>query len=653
METTVKHIADFYDEYPMCIGDIEVETRFGYKTIQFADITSYDSEVIEIITSSDKKIYVSPEHRFFGRDSWINVKELKILSEMLTRDGYEKVKTISIQADEEDLYDLQVAEVHEYYSNDIVSHNSTMLDSIAFALYGKPLRKITKPQLLNSINQKELLVELEFSISKDEYLIRRGMKPNVFEIWKNNILVNQDAASKDYQQYLEENVLKLNYKSFTQIVILGSATYVPFMDLTPAIRREVIEDLLDIQIFSTMNILLKEKISASKVSIDENKHEIELVKTKIDSAKENSNSIRQLKEVEVIKIKEKIKEQLEILETEASIIETLEKDIAELLPGISDKSTIKTKIDTYKKLKSDLEYNKNLFEKELLFYHDNDNCPACKQGIDTTFKDHIVEEKEIKKLELETGLLKIKINIDKLNTKLDEISKIEDNIHKLQLEAVDHKSHIKYAKNTLVSCKKDLDYAQQEVKEVDTSKIIAYNNTLEKVQQEQILLFDARETFAVAAAMLKDTGIKTQIIKQYTPIINKLINKYLSAFELFVDFQLDENFNEVIKSRFRDTFSYASFSEGEKLRINLAVLLTWRAVAKLRNSASTNLMVLDEILDGSLDSVGVENLIDTIKTLNSDDNVFLISHRNDSFAEKFDSYIRFEKVKNFSRIADK
>lgn len=529
---------------------------------------------------------------------------------------------------------------------------STILDAIVFALYGKSHRKINKNQILNTVNAKELLVELEFSIESSSYLIRRGLKPNIFEIWKNKILINQDAASRDYQVYLEENILKLNYKSFCQIAILGSATYVPFMDLTPGARREIIEDLLDIQIFSTMNILLKEKISLLKTTIEETKFKLELTTSKIESAKENSDSIRKLREVEVTKIKEKIKDQIIKLDEEIIIIDKLESSVTEYLTTIEDKAVLKKKFETYKNLKTDLEYKKTAFEKELIFYHNHDNCPTCKQGIGVDFKSHIVIEKEEKKLELETAAAKIKSNLDKFTARLDEISGIEDKINKLHLEIGDHKAQVRYLKSTLQSCKTDLENAQKDVKEVDITKIKEYNKLLTEIQTEQNELLDQRETLGVAAAMLKDTGIKTQIIKQYTPIINKLINKYLSAFELFVDFQLDDNFNEVIKSRFRDTFSYSSFSEGEKLRISLAILLAWRSVAKLRNSASTNLLLMDEVLDGSLDTLGVENLIDTLKTLNSDDNVFLISHRGDSFGEKFDSHIQFEKVKNFSRIKE-
>jgi DNA repair exonuclease SbcCD ATPase subunit len=531
------------------------------------------------------------------------------------------------------------------------SGKSTILDAIVFALYNKPFRKINKPQLMNTINQKELLVELEFSVGGNEYLIRRGMRPGVFEIWKNEELVNQDAASRDYQEYLEQNILKMNFKSFNQIVILGSATYVPFMELSAGARREIIEDLLDIQVFSTMNILLKERISENKNKISENNYQIELVKSKIESAKEHSDSIRKIKELEANKIREKIQEHIDKIEKEKQEIERIEMIIGELIATIQDKASMKKKLEKAKSIRLDLASAKRSFEKELVFYHDNDNCPTCKQGIDHDFKSNMVGEKTHKKQEIETGLTQIDEKITEYETRIDEISNVEDQIQKHNLQIGEHRAQVKMSISALNSYKKDLEAAEKEVEEVDLSKLKEYIKSLKSLQRDQTDLFDRREVLGVAAAMLKDGGIKTRIIRQYIPVMNKLINKYLAAFDLFVDFQLDENFNEVIKSRFRDTFSYASFSEGEKLRITLSIMLAWRAVAKLRNSVSTNLLIMDETLDGALDGSGIENLIDTLHSLNSNDNIFVISHRGEQFGEKFEWHIRFEKVKNFSQLA--
>jgi DNA repair exonuclease SbcCD ATPase subunit len=531
------------------------------------------------------------------------------------------------------------------------SGKSTLLDAITFGLYGKPFRKINKPQLINSINTKELVVEVEFTVSGNEYLIRRGIKPAIFEILRNGELVNQDAATRDYQAYLEQNILGLNYKSFNQVVVLGSATYVPFMELPAHQRREIIEDLLDIQVFSTMNILLKDRSNLNRETITENNYQIDLIKSKIESAVEHNDSIRKIRESEVNKIREKMQEHIDRIEEEKTAIEAVETTIQNLIETISDKASVKKKLDSAKSIRVELESTLRSYKKELNFYHDNDSCPTCKQGIAHDFKETIITEKDKKSSEIVSSMEELSEKINALETRIEEISSVEDEIQKRNLKIGEHRAQIKMSMNALKSFKSELDAAEKEVEEVDTSKLEEYNGTLKTLQSEQTRLFDERETLGVVNAMLKDGGIKTRIIRQYIPVMNKLINKYLSAFELFVDFHLDENFNEVIKSRFRDAFSYASFSEGEKLRITLSIMLSWRAVAKLRNSVSTNLLILDETLDGAMDGTGVENLIDTLHNLNNNDNIFVISHRGEQFGDKFDSHIRFEKVKNFSQIA--
>jgi len=531
------------------------------------------------------------------------------------------------------------------------SGKSTLLDAIVFGLYGKAFRKVNKNQLINSINGRETVVEIRFQVGLNNYMIRRGIKPTIFEIWKNNELVNQDAAARDYQTYLEQNILNLNYKSFNQIVVLGSATYVPFMELPAHTRRDIIEDLLDIQVFSTMNLLLKDRISDNKDQITENGYQIDLTKSKLESAKEHNASIRKIREDEVIKIREKMTKHIEKIEKEKEEIELIQTQIEELIQTISDKQSVKGKIDKANKLKRDLEIALSNHNKELSFYHDNDNCPTCKQGIEHTFKENIVTEKSKKVEELTNGIAELSDKINEYENRMNEISSVEDELANHNLIIGDHRATIKMSMNALNSYKKELVQAEEEVEAVDTSKLEEYTNNLEESKNLQQQLFEDKEVLNVVQTMLRDGGIKTRIIRQYIPVMNKLINKYLGAFDLFVDFQLDENFNEIIKSRFRDTFSYASFSEGEKLRITLSIMLAWRSVAKLRNSVSTNLLLLDETLDGALDSVGIENLIDTLHNLNSDDNIFVISHRGHQFGDKFDNHIRFQKIKNFSEIS--
>lgn len=530
---------------------------------------------------------------------------------------------------------------------------STLIEAIVFVLFGKSFRRINKPQLINSINQKELLVELYFNIASDLYLIRRGMKPNVFEIWKNNELLNKDAASRDYQLYLEQNIIKMSFKSFTQIVILGSATYVPFMELPTGQRREIIEDLLDIQVFSTMNILLKERIAENKALITENNYQIELVKTKIDAAKDHNEEIERIKKTEVEKIKQRIAENLEKLELEKAETGKYETEINSLSETISDKAKSKKSYEKMKNLLYELETKQRDYRNEIEFYSNHDNCPTCKQGILHDFKTHIVSEREDKTQELSEGILQLKGKLSETETRLEEISDIEDEIQKLHGKANEHRVQIKMIMSQMKGYKKDLENAEKEVEEIDQSKILDFTNQLKDKQQEQTELYEKRETLGIVASMLKDGGIKTSIIRTYIPIMNKLINQYLSEFELFVDFNLDENFNETIKSRFRDAFSFASFSEGEKMRISLSIMFTWRAIAKLRNSVSTNLLILDETLDGPSDADGVESLIDILHKTHANDNIFVISHRGSAFQDKFENHIRFEKLKNFTVLAQK
>ena len=528
---------------------------------------------------------------------------------------------------------------------------STMLDALTFALYGKPFRKINKNQLTNSVNGKGLEVEAFFSISGNSYVIKRGIKPVKFEVWKNNELLNQDAAARDYQTYLEEQILKLNYKSFGQVVVLGSSTFIPFMQLKAGERRDIIEDLLDIQIFTTMNTLLKDRVSDNKAEISDIKYQIDLIENKIDSAKTHNASSRKIKETEVGKLKEKLKEQVAFVEEQQGIMDSVLDEIEELNSSIGDKAEQKKKLAEFQELNHDLTTRLNKLRKDVEFYQNHDNCPTCKQGIEHEFKEETIESSRSKATEIETAKEEIGHKSVVVDERLCAIDLVEDTISEKNISVSEHRANVKIGMNTCKSIKKELDGAQQEVEEIDTSDIKQLEAELVNHHESQTELFDHKEILAVVASMLKDGGIKTRIIKQYVPVMNKLINKYLSAMDFFVQFELDENFNETIKSRFRDEFSYSSFSEGEKLRIDLALLFTWRAVSKLRNSVSTNLLIMDEIMDSSLDSAGTEEFLKIIEELTADSNIFIISHKGDQLYDKFHSVIKFEKVKNFSRIA--
>jgi DNA repair exonuclease SbcCD ATPase subunit len=530
------------------------------------------------------------------------------------------------------------------------SGKSTLLDAIVFGLYGRPFRNINKAQLVNSINNKELIVELYFAAGGDKYKISRGIKPNFFEIWKNGAMINQDASVRDYQGFLEDDILGINFKAFNQIVVLGSATYIPFMELRAYQRREIIEDLLDIQVFSVMGTLAKERMSAIKTDITDNKYDIEIVESKISSQQESDQAIRNLKSIEVDKIKEKMSSHIDEIETKNSTIDAQDEIIKVLYDDISDKPEEKKKFQEATEKRAELERSRVAFEKELSFYEHNDDCPTCKQGIAPNFKQEQIIDKNQQKANIEKGLVDITQVIAKHQTRLGSISKIEEQIQSVNFKISDIRAEIKMSKNALLSYKMELDNAQKEVAEIDTSKLENLQNRIDKLIARRTELLDEHEVLNIVQIILRDGGIKAKIISQYIPVINKLINKYLAAFDLFVDFQLDEEFNEVIRSRFRDKFTYASFSEGEKLRITLSIMLAWRSVAKLRSSVSTNLLILDETLDGALDGVGIESLIETLHGLNNDDNIFVISHRGDQFAEKFENNLKFEKIKNFSEL---
>ena len=528
---------------------------------------------------------------------------------------------------------------------------STMLDALTFALYGKPFRNIKKNQLVNSVNGKGLEVEARFSIGGNKYLIIRGIKKNKFEIYKNGEMLNQDASIRDYQAYLEDTILKLNYKSFGQVVVLGSSTFVPFMQLKAGERREVIEDLLDIQIFTVMNTLLKEKLNDNKADISEIKHNIELLNSKISSSKTHNESIRQLREGEVDKLKEKLREQITIVETEQKAVDVLIEEVGELNGDIQDKADTKKSLQELKDLDRELSNKHKSLSKEVAFYQDHDNCPTCKQGIEHDFKEDTISQHNAKTAEIESARKELVSKGLVIEGRLEEIDGTESVISEKNLQMGERRMASKIAMNSCRAIKEELVGAEKEATEVDNEEISRLQDELKGNHSEQTTLFDQKETLGVVSSMLKDGGIKTRIIKQYVPVMNKLINKYLSAMDFFVQFELDENFNETIRSRFRDVFSYASFSEGEKLRIDLALLFTWRSVAKLRNSVSTNLLIMDEIMDSSLDTSGTEEFLKIIQDLTADSNIFIISHKGDQLFDKFHSVIRFEKVKNFSRIA--
>ena len=530
---------------------------------------------------------------------------------------------------------------------------STILDALSFSLYGKPFRKINKYQLANTINNKNVVAEVEFDIGRNSYKVVRGMKPNVFEIYQNGTLLNQNAEMKEYQEIFEKQILKMNHKSFSQVVILGSASFTPFMQLPAAHRREVIEDLLDIQIFSTMNSLLKTKIQQNKEDLAKSEMMIQLANQKITLHRQNIETLKQNNDELIEGYYRKIDTNRMSIEEHSLLVQELVAATEDLKEKITDQSKVHNKSKKLDTIEFQIKEKRKSLEKEISFFHDNDNCPTCKQELQVEHKNERLAERSSQLNSLEETFQRFKQERADCDVRLDEIIKVSAEITKKNNKISEIKHSMNICNATINSLENNIKSIESQSKKIgeDSSKLEEIQNELSLSIQEKNKYAELRSLHEIAGNLLKDTGIKTKIIKQYIPVMNKLINKYLAAMDFFVEFELNESFEEKIKSRYRDEFSYDSFSEGEKLRIDLALLFTWRAISKLRNSASTNLLIMDEIFDSSLDNAGTEEFLKILETLTSDTNVFIISHKTDNLYDKFHSVIRFEKTKNFSRIA--
>jgi DNA repair exonuclease SbcCD ATPase subunit len=529
---------------------------------------------------------------------------------------------------------------------------STILDAICYALFNKPFRNINKPQLINSINQKLMVVEVEFCIGTKEYKIVRGAKPTVFEIYLNGALLNQDAASRDYQKYLEEHILKLNYKSFTQIVILGSASFTPFMQLSAAIRREVIEDLLDIKIFSVMNDVLKEKYNGIKSSIQTLDNEIEVGKQKVKLQQEYIKTLEEDKQKKVEDVQKRIFEssaEITKLNGNGAIEKEKEAGLQSSILDAKEKRNKRSEMEIIlRKLTEKIKSQK----KNIEFYEQHDVCPTCDQGLNEVHKQEAITTHTHKIEEVQLAIESLSKELEAIENRLDEIAAIEEAVSQCKENIIEYNSKIISEQNYIRRLQEEIQDETGNVSNIEDEKAALKALAKEVVEHsnQKITLAEERHYLDVAGILLKDTGIKTKVIKQYLPVINKMVNKYLQAMDFFVSFELDESFNETIKSRHRDEFSYASFSEGEKAKIDLALLFAWRTIARMKNSASTNLLLLDEVFDGSLDMNGTDYIMTILNTLGDESNVFIISHK-DALFDKFRSVIRFEKHQNFSRIA--
>ena len=529
------------------------------------------------------------------------------------------------------------------------SGKSTLLDALSFALFGKAHRNVNKPQLLNSVNNKDCVVEVEFVALGQEYKIVRGLKPALFEIWQDGTMINQDSHAKEYQKILEQNILKLNHKTFHQIVVLGSSSFIPFMQLPAQHRRDVIEDLLDINVFSKMNTVLKEKVSTLKQSLMDNSYKLEMSDTKIESQKKHISQLTKISETarqEKLDLIAQEEEELARLNTQVTSWEdTVLSDLQ------TSQSALDTKINEMGKYVFQFNAKQKASNKEIKFYEDNEDCPTCQQAIESSFRLDKVQNAKDKWDELEEARQQCEHQIGKLTNEKHSIQESID-------AEVEQRNQINTIKEKITWTQRRITSLQGELSELQTGvhSLQEARDTLSSEESKRETLVDVKLEYAtqreynnVITELLKDTGIKTKIIKQYLPVINKLTNQYLQVLDFYVHFDLDEGFNETIRSRHRDVFSYSSFSEGEKQRIDLALLFTWRQIAKMKNSIATNLLILDETFDSSLDADGVDNLLKILDTLDDDTNVFVISHKGELLDNKFDRKIEFIKEKNFSK----
>ena len=547
----------------------------------------------------------------------------------------------------------------EMPTNLVVGENgagkSTMLDALSFSIFGKAHRNINKPQLVNTINNKDCMCEVEFTVNSVHYKIVRGLKPAKFEIWKDGSMINQSSHAREYQEILEKNVLQMSHKSFHQIVVLGSSSFVPFMQLNSTSRRDVIEDLLDINIFSKMNVILKEKISLLKGELENNNHSIEMVRTKINSQK------KYIRDLTAINTQHRKDKESDIAELQSEIAELNESNVLlsetvnNLMPTITDNlSSIranKSKLDEYY---AQFKTQVKSVVKEAKFFDDNEHCPTCDQDIAEDLRKSKKDAATSKAKELKAAMDKAEEQQKQYQI---EITTLEEQMS----SCLTDQNTLNNNNQTISRLQRSISKIQQDLQDMTDSDgdmgqantdLMGLDSTLHGLTDDKFILNEKSSYNRIASELLRDTGIKTKIIRQYVPVINELTNKYLQILDFFVHFELDDSFSETIRSRYRDTFSYDSFSEGEKQRIDLSLLFTWRQIAKMKNSVSTNLLILDETFDSSLDGEGVDNLMKIIDTLKEDTNVFVISHKTELEDAHFERKLSFIKDKNFSRMRE-
>jgi DNA repair exonuclease SbcCD ATPase subunit len=531
------------------------------------------------------------------------------------------------------------------------SGKSTLLDALCFVLFNKPFRIIKKEQMVNTVNQGDCEIVVEFDVGTKQYKIIRGIKPNIFEIYQDGQLLNQDASNIDYQKYLENNIMRLNYRSFLQVVLLGSSSYEPFMKMKPRYRREVVEEILDIRVFGLMDLILRPQQSELTRNVTELRHKCDLIESKYETELKHYKALSDLNLNDLDGKRKTLEKNGEVSYQYHKKIEEINIELESYQDKVKYKDKEQAKLNKLSKLEAKIEQNLSTHKKNLEFFEENDNCPTCTQPLETEFKGEKIAYEKDKLVTLNDGMKKLmeeisrqeelitamekmsnkmyemNVEVSKLQTSIDEMNKYSNNIHK-EIKALENK--------------------QTDGKEIE-SQLEQLKSDLENTKVERDKVIEKKDYVDILREILNDKGAKSQIIKKYVPIMNNLINQYLQSMDFFISFHLDEEFNETVKSRFRDTFNYNNFSEGEKMRIDLALLFTWRQIAKMKNSVNTNLLVLDEIFDSSLDGQGTDDFFKIIKTMTKE-NIFIISHKGDILFDKFTDIVKFEKYKNFTRL---
>ena len=533
------------------------------------------------------------------------------------------------------------------------SGKSTILDALCFALFNKPYRIIKKDQMINTINNADSIVEVYFSIGPKAYKVRRGIKPNVFEIYQDGELINQNASGVDYQKYLEQNILKLNYRSFCQVVILGSSSYEPFMKMRASYRRDVIEEILDIKVFASMNLLLRSKQQELTKDITTLRHSVDLIENKVNLQEQHYNDLSK-RDTDQIDIKQKDIDKAQNDKRDYMFrIESLNKEITQNQLQIADKTKVSAKMTQLQKLEAKIDQNLKTHKKALKFFEENKNCPTCTQDIKEEFRQDKIDEERRAVVKLQDGYKQLLSEITKQEEKISNFDKVSERIRNIE-------TNVAKLNTSIDELKRYSDRLEDEIEKLrieDTSglnikeEIVRLKQELVKTKEDRDKVIDEKKYIDILRQIVDDSGARAQIIKKYLPVMNKLINQYLQSMDFFVSFHLDEEFKETVRSRHMDTFNYNNFSEGEKMRIDLSLLFTWRSIAKMKNSVNTNLLILDEIFDSSLDGQGTDDFFKIVKGLTKE-NIYIISHKGDIMFDKFTNIIKFEKYQNFTRIVD-